>query len=465
MMQFLGVPLKKYNDELNDNRIKNSEKAQTVCTRAVIAKFQIQNRAKNSLELSQKKETQLHKQWNTTITTSFQPSQHHNLYNRWNKTSNCIRRATTWGNFDANSLWLSHNLQKEIDQNAKYQTKKGKEMANANNTMSHRSYFVTGANNGCGFEATRMLALRLSEANDNDNNEDNVTIYLLCRSEEKANAAIQEIRKSLVENNRVHLKFMKFDAYDDEATIRKNISHAIQGEENPPTIAGILLNAGGFGELQPADNNKNTEESVPGACGIAKLNLIGHIFLVRNILNLCKTDSSTRIVPVASEAAFATPGMDYETADFVAHLSGTVAKKDKMMGADYGWTKGILALYWAAYAKHHPEHVVATVSPGAVPSTKLMNQGAVSPALRTIAKITQWQCFGGSHTVQDGAERYVMALLGTGPFGDGFTSGEFWASTRGFAKDFGKVAELKKGKFVADVKLQDKAWTAVQTFV
>lgn len=329
--------------------------------------------------------------------------------------------------------------------------------------MGHRSYFVTGANNGCGFEATRMLALRLSEENDNANCNDDVTIYLLCRSEEKANGAIQEIRQSLGENSRIRLEFMNFDAYDDEPTIRKNISLALQGESNPPTIAGILLNAGGFGELQ--SDNKNTEESVPGACGIAKLNLIGHIFLVRNLLNLCKTDSSTRIVPVASEAAFATPGMDYEAADFVAHLSGTVAKKDKMMGADYGWTKGILALYWSAYARHHPEHVVATISPGAVPSTKLMNQGAVSPALRTIAKITQWPCFGGSHTVQDGAERYVMALLGTGPFGAGFSSGEFWASTRGFAKDFGKVAELKKGKFVADVKLQDKAWTAVQTFV
>ncbi len=333
-------------------------------------------------------------------------------------------------------------------------------MTNAN-TMGHRSYFVTGANNGCGFEATRMLALRLSKGN--DNNDGIVTIYLLCRSEEKANVAIQQIRQSLGENSRVRLENMKFDAYDDEPTIRKNISLALQGETNPPTIAGILLNAGGFGELQ--SDNTNTEESVPEACGIAKLNLIGHVFLVRNLLNLCKTDSSTRIVPVASEAAFAALGMDYEAADFVAHLSGTVAKKDKMMGADYGWTKGILALYWAAYARHHPEHIVAIVSPGAIPSTKLMNQGAVSPALRTIAKITQWQCFGGSHTVQDGAERYVTALMGIGPFGAGFSSGEFWASTRGFAKDFGKVAELKKGKFVADAKLQDKAWAAVQTFV
>jgi len=330
------------------------------------------------------------------------------------------------------------------------------------NAMVHRSYFVTGANNGCGFEATRLLALQLSEAQNTNNNKNNgaTTIFLLCRSEEKANVAIQEIQKSLDETNSngVRLKFMKFDAYDDEATIRKNIGLALEGEETKPTIAGILLNAGGFGE----PNKSQTKESSLVACGIAKLNLIGHVFLVRNLLKVCHTDSSTRIIAVSSEAAFCTPGIDYESADFVAHLSGTVANKDQMMGANYAWTKGILALYWAAYARHHSEYFVATVSPGAVPSTKLLSH--VSPALRTIAKITQLSCFGGSHTAQDGAERYVMALLGTGPFQTA-TSGEFWASTRGFAQDFGRVSELKKGKFVADTKLQDKAWEAVQKFV
>lgn len=315
-----------------------------------------------------------------------------------------------------------------------------------------------------------MLAHHLLEANENNKDTSGVTIYLLCRSEEKANSAIQEIKKSLAaetNSNFVHLKFMKFDAYNDETTIRNNIAIALKDEKNPSTVSGILLNAGGFGEPNKNEADKKTEQSLPVvACGIAKLNLIGHIFLVRNLLAMCKTEPSTRIVAVSSEAAFSTPGIDYEAANFVSHLSGTVANKDKMMGADYAWTKGILALYWAAYARHHPEHFVTTVSPGAVPSTKLLNQGRVSPALRTIARITQLPCFGGSHTAQDGAERYVMALMGTGPFEQAdIASGDFLASTRGFAKDFGRVAELKKGKFVTDTKLQDKAWEAVQTFL
>ena len=106
------------------------------------------------------------------------------------------------------------------------------------------------------------------------------------------------------------------------------------------------------------------------------------------------------------------------------------------------------------------------VSPGAIPSTKLLDQGRVSGALKAIARLSQ--CFGGSHTVRDGAQRYLWALLGTGPFDSTETkvsSGSFWASTKGFAKGFGDVATLPRGIFVTDELLQEKAWAAVQSIV
>ena len=340
--------------------------------------------------------------------------------------------------------------------------------------MAHRSYFVTGANNGVGLEATRMLALHFSEDHcfeGDDKNDEyfNTTIYLLCRSEAKAQTAIQDIASSLeilgTNFNNVNLRFMRFDAYDDEQTICKNIELALQGQPDPLTIGGILLNAGGFGEKQ-SSNQRRTNETTNEACGIAKLNLIGHVYLVKHLLSCCKQDASTRIVAVGSEAAFCTPGTDFDNADFAAHLTGNVPAKDKLMGTDYAWTKGIIALYWAAYARHNPQLFVLVVSPGAIPSTKLLDQGRVSGALKAIARLSQ--CFGGSHTVRDGAQRCLWALLGTGPFDSSeatVSSGSFWASTKGFVKEFGNVANLPKGKFVADKVLQDKAWAAVQTIV
>jgi hypothetical protein len=318
------------------------------------------------------------------------------------------------------------------------------------------------------------------------------TIYLLCRSEEKANDAIEDVLKSIngaggKNAKNVRLEFMKFDAYDDETTIRRNVALALEGENRDdddnvesPTIGGILLNAGGFGEGTTTSPNppikSDQDENKPEACEIARLNLIGHVVLVRQLLDTCKNDASTsistptRIIAVGSEASFATPGLDYQKADFVAHLSGTVLSKDKRMGIDYAWTKGILALYWAAFARHHAEECyVLTVSPGAVPDTELLNQKAVSPFLKAVAHMTQWQCFGGSHTVQAGAQRYFDALMGIGVFGivkqEPPKSGTFWASRKGFAGDFGDATALKKARFVSDTDLQDKAWASVNEFL
>ena len=44
-------------------------------------------------------------------------------------------------------------------------------------------------------------------------------------------------------------------------------------------------------------------------------------------------------------------------------------------------------------------------------------------------------------------------------------SGNFLASRKGFTKDYGNVAFHKKGGFVTDIKLQDKAWDAVNQFL
>eukprot|EP00536_Pseudo-nitzschia_multiseries_P004426 jgi/Psemu1/9941/gm1.9941_g len=339
------------------------------------------------------------------------------------------------------------------------------------------SFFVTGASSGVGLEATRQLARHLSKQ------QAAAMIYLLCRSEEKARAAIDDIGSSLKQGSgnsnsnsnsnsdccNIRFEFLKFDACDDTETIRGNIR--LPTDTN---VRGILLNAGGFGETTTTttgtDNgngNGNDNSEQRKSSSVAKLNLIGHVVLVQHLLSVGATDKSTRIVAAGSEACFVTPGLTlngYRAADFVEHLSPKGRKSNNTnrmgVGTEYAWAKGILALYWAAFARHHPGVSVLTVSPGAIPDTGLLSN--LPGPLRAVARVSQWSCFGGSHTAAEGAKRYVDALL-LAPLDE--ESGSFLASRRGFAGDFGNVATLRKGRFVADKELQDKAWKAVHEFL
>jgi hypothetical protein len=255
------------------------------------------------------------------------------------------------------------------------------------------------------------------------------------------------------------LSFLKFDGGDDAQTIQKECLDKLPKDA---IILGILLNAGGFGDAKDKVKKQlraDTPGKTPGACSIAQSNLIGHAILVHLLLKSGKITSETRIVASGSEAAFATP-MNLEKSSFEGILTGTA--KAGIPGAEYGWIKAILALYWAAFARHNADVFVVTVSPGSVPTTNLLSQGGVMPVLRGLSKMAMW--VGGSHSEQDAAKRYLDALLGNQHEQQ---SGSFWASRKGYVKDYGDVlqSDLKSAKFVGDSALQDKAWKAVNKFV
>jgi NAD(P)-dependent dehydrogenase (short-subunit alcohol dehydrogenase family) len=274
-----------------------------------------------------------------------------------------------------------------------------------------RTALVTGANSGLGFEAAAQFA-----------DAGYARVFVTARTDAKAEAA----RKDLAA--RTGLKV--FEPLTLELDDLDSVSSAAQRiVDAGGHIDVLLLNAG----IAPSKDLVKTQDGIEATVAAT---LIGHHVLTMRLLESGTLSDHARIIIAGSEAARGDVPM-FNPADVDAlaaeEFSGDreAAIEALMMmeppikyhsGNQYATVK-LFAAWWAAeLARKLPEGMtVNAVSPGSTPGTNADRSAPffMKKVLMPVFKIVP----GMSHTVQDGAGRYLEAA----EFGPDQT-GKFYAS-------------------------------------
>mmetsp|Transcript_22001 Transcript_22001/g.31566 ORF Transcript_22001/g.31566 Transcript_22001/m.31566 type:complete len:318 (-) Transcript_22001:97-1050(-) len=312
-----------------------------------------------------------------------------------------------------------------------------------------KSYLITGANVGLGWDTCRQLAMR----------EDTEKVYLACRSKEKATHAIRKLMAAgCVESK---LEFIPFDASVSKQEIQKSTVESLKLKNR--RLDGLILNAGG-----PGGDGTGKAISPNYVLDIVQINLIAHIQLVQLLTSEALLQDDCHIIYSGSESARGylapVPRMRDTPKDFQYFMEGKSYKWHYDIADAYGTVKGIAALYFAAFAKVHHTYKVFTVSPGATFGTEILSQKSIARLgwlVHIVWVILSW--FGWMHRLEHGALRYVKAV--TGDYDSEFPSGTFVASLRLAVGPVCDQTELSGGKQYGDLSKQNAAYQALSSYL
>lgn len=149
--------------------------------------------------------------------------------------------------------------------------------------LQGRNVLITGANTGIGLATARELACKGG------------TVFVACRSAERAQVAVEEIRRS--SGNR-HIEALELDLANLDSVRR--CARDLLARQLP---LHVLINNAGL-----AGARGLTDSGFELAFGV---NHIGHFLLTHMLLDRLKSSAPARIVTVASKAHYRAPGIDW----------------------------------------------------------------------------------------------------------------------------------------------------------
>lgn len=201
--------------------------------------------------------------------------------------------------------------------------------------LTNKTYIITGANSGIGYELCKYLLYL------------NATVIMACRSEERATAAINKIRKEVKSGIVIY-------QYYDQANLKviKEFSNKIK--ENYQ-VDGLICNAGIY---YPKPNCK-TFDDVEMTFGT---NYLGQYYLVSNLYEYLEKQKNPRIVMVTSLTAYLSKYRDFSKIN-------TLSRNKK-----YGYSKLLLAMEAYELSKRNNNVKVFLTHPGVCSTNILFNK-------------------------------------------------------------------------------------------
>jgi NAD(P)-dependent dehydrogenase (short-subunit alcohol dehydrogenase family) len=232
--------------------------------------------------------------------------------------------------------------------------------------MKDKVVIITGANRGIGKEATKEIA-RLG-----------AKVYMACRSLDSANEAKEEIIK-VTGNPNVFVKHLDLASADSIM----NFAKLFKKDESK---LDVLINNAGISSGSKKLNDAGVELTFA-------INVLGHHYLTRLLMDLLEKSSPSRIINVASEYA---GGLDLNDINYDKRSYGTTAAYKQSKQANR-----MLTREWAKNLQSKNISVYS-MTPGWVPNTDLFREQSTfnKAVIKTVGVV-------GGRSVEKGADTIV----------------------------------------------------------
>ena len=232
--------------------------------------------------------------------------------------------------------------------------------------MKNKVVIITGANRGIGKEAAKEIA------------KIGAKVYMACRSLDSANEAKEKIIKG-TGNHNVLVKHL------DLASADSIINFAKQFKKEESKL-DVLINNAGISSGSKKLNDAGVELTFA-------INVLGHHYLTKLLIDLLEKSSPSRIINVASEYA---GGLDLNDINYDKRSYGTTAAYKQSKQANR-----MLTREWAKRV-FDKNISVYSMTPGWVPNTDLFREQSTfnKVVIKTVGAV-------GGRSVEQGADTIV----------------------------------------------------------